>query len=114
MPLYMLQFAYTSEAWAALTRSPQNRTEGVSALAKSLGCRLVDVYYCFGDYDGVVLLEAPDDITATAVVLASVAPGHIKATKTTRLMTVEEGVEAMRKAGSVSYAAPPGMQAART
>lgn len=112
MPLYMLQFGYTSEAWAALTRNPQNRTELISNLAKSLGCRLVDVYYCFGEYDGVVLVDAPDDVTATAVVLAAVAPGHLRATRTTRLMTVEEGMEAMRKAGTVTYAAPQGMRTA--
>jgi hypothetical protein len=26
MALYMAQFAYTAEAWAALTRKPENRT----------------------------------------------------------------------------------------
>jgi len=106
----MTQFSYTSEAWAALTRSPQNRGEGFSTMAQSLGARLVDLYYCFGEYDGVLLLEAPDDVTATAVILAAVAPGHVRSTKTTRLMTVDETREAMRKAGTASYAAPQGVR----
>jgi hypothetical protein len=32
--------------------------------------------------------------------------GHLKAIKTTRLFTVEETMEAMRKASSVSFQAP--------
>jgi uncharacterized protein with GYD domain len=113
MPLYMLQFAYTSEAWAALQKNPQNRAEGLSALAQKMGGRLVDLYYCFGEYDGVVLIEAPDDVSATAMVLAAIAPGHVKSTRTTRLMTVDETMEAMRKAGGATYAAPSGMQSTR-
>jgi uncharacterized protein with GYD domain len=113
MPLYMLQFAYTSEAWAALQKNPQNRAEVLSTLANKMGGRLVDLYYCFGEYDGVVLIEAPDDVTATAMVLAAIAPGHVKSTRTTRLMTVDDTMEALRKAGSVTYAAPQGMQSSR-
>ena len=113
MPLYMTQFAYTAEAWAALTKNPQNRAEGLSAMARSMGAKLVDVYYCFGDYDGIVLLDAPDDVTATAVIMAATVPGHLKTTRTTRLLTVEEGMQAMRKAGAAAYAAPQGT-AART
>ncbi len=106
MSLYMLQFAYTPQAWAALTKTPANRSEGLGKLAQQLGGKLVGLYYCHGEYDGVALLEAPDDTTATAVVLAAVAPGHLKANRTTKLFTPEEVMEAMRKAGSASYQAP--------
>ena len=109
MPLYMIQFAYTNEAWAALSKKPENRAEAVSALAQKLGGRLVDLYYCFGEYDGVVLADLPNDTAATAFVLAAVAPGHIKANRTTRLMTVNEAMEAMKQAGSVAYPAPQAM-----
>jgi uncharacterized protein with GYD domain len=54
----------------------------------------------------VVLVEAPDDVTASAIVLAAISPGHLKAIKTTKLLTVDETMEAMRKAGSVTYPAP--------
>ena len=109
MPLYMLQFAYTSNAWAALAKNPENRAEAISTLAQKVGGRLVDVYYCFGEYDGVVLAELPNDTAATALVIAAVAPGHVKSTRTTRLMTVNEALDAMKQAGSVAYPAPTGM-----
>jgi uncharacterized protein with GYD domain len=102
----MTQFAYTADAWAALTKNPADRGEAIGGLAQKLGARMVNLYYCFGEYDGVLIFEAPDDTTATAVILAASAPGHLKATKTTRLLTVEETMEAMRKAGGVSYQAP--------
>ena len=106
MPLYMTQFSYTPEAWAALLRAPEDRSAAVKRLSEQLGGKLVALYYAFGDYDGVIINEAPDDVTAAAVILAAVSPGHVKSTKTTRLLTVEEAMEAMRKAGGATYRAP--------
>ena len=106
MALYMAQFAYTAEALATMAKNPQDRSVPVRELGEKLGSRLVGFYYCFGEYDGVVLTEAPDDTTALASVVASVAPGHIKAIKTTKLFTVEETMEAMRKAGSLAFQGP--------
>ncbi len=106
MATYMLQFTYTPETWAALTKNPQDRSKPVAELMQKLGGRLVGLYYCFGEYDGVVLYEAPDDITATAVSLADTTAGHIKSIKTTRLISVEEAVQAMRKAGGVTFRGP--------
>ena len=106
MPLYMTQFSYTSEAWAALLRNPEDRSAALGRLVEQLGGKLIGLYYTFGDYDGVFIGEAPDDVTAAAEVLAAVSPGHVKAVKTTRLLTVEEAMEAMRKAGSATFRAP--------
>jgi uncharacterized protein with GYD domain len=106
MALYMTQFAYTAEAWAALVKNPQDRSVPIREAAQKLGGRLVGVYYCFGEYDGVVLYEAPDDTTGMALAIVGVTPGHLKAIKTTRLFTVEETMEAMRKAGSVTFQGP--------
>ena len=110
MPRYMIQFAYTADAWAALSKNPTDRREGFRTLAQNMGGQLIDLYYHFGEYDGTVLCEAPDDTTATAMVVAALSPGHIRASRTTRLMTVEEAMDAMRKAGGQSYPAPPGMR----
>lgn len=106
MALYMTQFAYTAEAWAALAKNPQDRSVPVRELAQKLGGRFVGLYYCFGEYDGVVLSEAPDDTTAMAVAIAAVTPGHLKAIRTTKLFTVEETMEALRKAGSLTFQGP--------
>ena len=106
MALYMAQFAYTAEALATMAKNPQDRSAPVRAVAEKLGGRLISFYYCFGEYDGVALYEAPDDTAASALALAAVSPGHLRAYKTTKLFTVEETMEAMRKAGSLTFQGP--------
>ncbi len=106
MAHYMLQFSYTREAWTALTKNPQDRTGPLRALVEKLGGRLISLYYAFGEYDGVAILEAPDQTAAAAGVLAALVPGHLKATKTTLLLTVEEAMKAMSKAGGLTYSGP--------
>ena len=106
MPQYMVQFAYTAQAWASLTKNPVDRSQGLAALMEKLGGRLVSLHYTMGDYDGVAMFEAPDDTAALAMAMGAIAPGHLKATKTTRLYTPAEAMEAMRRAGGTNYQAP--------
>jgi uncharacterized protein with GYD domain len=108
MPYYMIQFTFTPEAWAALSRNPENRSEPVRALVEGLGGRVIAHFYCFGEYDGLVITEMPDNISAAAGSIISNKAGHLKAVKTTLLLTVEEGMEVMRKAGSMSFQRPTG------
>ena len=108
MPRYMTQWAYTADAWAALSKNPADRRENMRALFQGLGGQHVDLYYHFGEYDGTVIYEAPDDTTAMAIIVAAVSAGHVRASKTTRLMSVEEAMDAMRKAGGQSYEPPEG------
>jgi uncharacterized protein with GYD domain len=106
MPIYMTQYAYTSDAWAALAKNPQNREEVFRSLVEKLGGRLLAFYYSFGEYDGVFITEMPDETTVTAALIAAVSAGHVKAIKTTTLLTTEQTLKAMREAGTQSYQAP--------
>ena len=108
MPLFMSQFSYTSEAWAALVKKPEDRAEALRGLAQKMGAKLHSLHYCFGEYDGVIMMEAPEETTVLATLLAAISPGHVKAVKTTTLFTVEQAMTAMRKAGTASYRAPTG------
>lgn len=105
MAVYMYQGAYTSESWAAQISDPQNRVEAVGQrVAKSVGGKLVGGWYAFGEYDIVLIIEAPENVDMAAAGMAVAAGGAMKSAKTTVLMTGEEGVAAMQKASSVSYA----------
>jgi uncharacterized protein with GYD domain len=108
MPMYMTQFGYTAEAWAALAKKPEDRSKSVGSLVEKFGGRIHDMYYSFGKYDGVIIFEAPDDQSAAAVAVAAVAPGHVTKILTTPLFTIQEAMSIMAKAGKVSYAAPSG------
>ncbi len=107
MALYMVQGAYTAEAVATMTKNPQDRSASMRELGQKLGGRLIGFYFCFGEYDFVAITEAPDDITAGAAAMAAVSAGRLKALKTTKLLTVEESMDAMRKAGSLASQEPP-------
>ena len=106
MPLYMTQFAYTPEAWKALVKRPEDRGKVFGELVEKMGGSFVSMYYSMGEYDGLVIYEAPDEPTAMAMVLSAISPGHLRATKTTVLMSVEDTMEAMSKANAETYPAP--------
>ena len=106
MPLYMVQFAYTSDAWAALVESQEDRSVAIANVAATMGSRMVCYYLTFGEYDGFTLIEAPDEVTAAAIVMVAVKTGHLKATKTTTVLSVEDGMAAMRKAHEATFRGP--------
>ena len=106
MPMYMTQFAYTPEAWKALVKEPENRATVFAAQAEKMGGRLISLYYCMGEYDGMVIYEAPYETTAAATVLSAISPGHLKTTKTTVLLSVEDTMKAMNKANAEAYPGP--------
>lgn len=106
MAHYLFQASYTPEAWGNLIRDPQNRLEAVAPVIEELGGRFIDGWLAFGDYDVVAICEAPDNVSQAAFAMAAHASGHLSAVKTTPLMTVEDGIRAMEKAGAAAYPAP--------
>ena len=108
MPYYLFQGSYSGEAWGNQIGNPQNRPEAVRSVFEGLGGRIESFYYAFGEYDFVVIAEFPDNASAAAFSLAGSAGGAVKEIRTTPLMTIEEGMEAMRKAGGSGYRPPGG------
>ena len=106
MPYYMVQLSYTKEAVANLVQNPQNRIEAARPAYAELGVTIHDAYLAFGEYDVVVITEAPANVQAAAIAMAVVAGGGVSKYKTTPLMTWEEGVEAMQAAGGSGYQPP--------
>src|ERR1041385_1788824 len=98
MAHFMLQIAYTPEAWAKLVKKPQSRFEQVRSVVERMGGRVESGWMSFGEYDGVLIIEMPDNITAAAFAMAVTAGGALKAAKTTPLLTFDEGGQAMKKA----------------
>ena len=71
LPLFMQQVAYDSDAWAALAQTPEDRSEAFGRLAETLGGRMLSFYNSFGEYDVVVIYEAPDQSAAAAIEVAA-------------------------------------------
>jgi uncharacterized protein with GYD domain len=103
MPLYMYQFAYTPESWAAQVKKPENRIENVGrAVCEAAGGKFVGGWLCFGEYDAVLIADMPDMESMASFALAVSAGGALKASKTTALMTGAQSVEALKKADKVA------------
>ncbi len=68
---------------------------------------MIDYYFSFGDSDVIVITEAPDNMTAAAAVIAIARAGAVTDVRTTVLMSYSEGIEALRRSGSMPYS-PPG------
>lgn len=111
MAQYLLQVAYTPDAWAAMVKTPQDRSHAVEGPIKKLGGRMDRFWMSFGDYDIIGIVEMPDNVSAAAFSMAISAGGACKAVKTTPLISTEEGIEAMKKAASCGY--KPATAAAR-
>ena len=104
MPTYMFQICYSVDAVKGLVAKPQNRREAAERVIAAGGGRLLDMYFCFGDYDGIAIAEFPSNVGAAAESLAARSSGGFAKLKTTVLITMDESVKAMEKAGEVSAA----------
>jgi uncharacterized protein with GYD domain len=107
MPLYLTRFSYTPETWARLVENPEDRRKAAQEYIESVGGKLQGFWYAFGDRDGYTLWEAPDNVSMAAVAMAIAGGAALSSLETTVLLTVDETMDAMRKAQQVRYR-PPG------
>ena len=106
MPLYLPRFSYTPETWARLIRNPEDRRPAAKQYIEAVGGTLHGFWYAFGEHDAYTLWEAPDDVSMAATALAISAGGALSSLHTTVLLTVEDTLEALRRASSIAYRAP--------
>ncbi len=106
MPLYLGRFSYTTDAIKAMASNPQDRSAAAREVAESVGARLVGFWFAFGEYDGVFLMEAPDNASAAAVAMAVGGSGALSDIETTVLLDMDEAQDAMRKAAAATYRPP--------
>jgi uncharacterized protein with GYD domain len=65
------------------------RAEAFRAMAQKAGVTVKELYYTMGQYDIVAIVEAPDEQTATALLLSVGALGNIRS-QTLRAFSREE------------------------
>ena len=97
MALYMYQASYPAKSMAAQLKEPQDPVEAIRPALEDVGAQLLVAGFPFGEYDLLVVYEAPDDMTAASVAMVVAAAGEVKSGKTTRLLSGEEWLESLRK-----------------
>ena len=65
------------------------RAAAIKAAGKKMGVKVTNIYWTLGDHDGVLIFEAPDDETATTLLLHLGALGNVHTT-TVRAFTAAE------------------------
>jgi uncharacterized protein with GYD domain len=104
MAKFMIQASYTNEGLKGLQKDKASgRRDAIAKAMESIGGRLETMYYCLGQDDVVVIVDAPDVASVTALCVSVGATGLVR-TRTTPLLTVEETDRALAK--SASYRAP--------
>jgi uncharacterized protein with GYD domain len=101
MSQFLFQVAYTSESWATQVREQGNVLERIQPLIDGCKGSVICCFYAFGDDDLVLLADFPSDEEAAAFSLAATAGGSVKRIKTTSLLSVEQGITAMKRAAEV-------------
>ncbi len=88
MPNYISLIRLTQKGVENIKESPA-RLDQAKAVFKAMGAELKEFYLVTGQYDMVVISEAPDDETVSKVALAIGSGGSIR-TETFRAFTEEE------------------------
>ena len=107
MALYMYQASYTARSMAAQLKEPQDPVEAIRSALEDVGAKLMVAAFPFGEYDVLVVYEAPDDVTAASVAMAVAAAGDVKSAKTTRLLSGQEWLDSLRKRRVVNVRKAP-------
>ena len=108
---YLAYFKYSDAAMKAMSENPQDREAAGRKLAEGFGGKLDAVYWMSsGEYDGFVIWEYPDDVTAAASNALTRATGNFQKVEIIPLMNAAEFKAAMQKVKDVrattAYTAP--------
>jgi uncharacterized protein with GYD domain len=79
MATYVVLLNWTDQGIKTAKDSP-SRADAANEMFSGLGVKLTEVYWTLGQYDVVSVVEAPDDESMTAAMLAVGAQGNVRST----------------------------------
>jgi uncharacterized protein with GYD domain len=88
MPTYVTLSNFTHQGMVNI-KDTTKRAEAFKNLAIQLGCTVREIYWTQGQYDAVMILDAPDDAAVTALAMSVGKLGNIR-TNTLRAFTAAE------------------------
>src|SRR5947209_19874612 len=77
MPTYISLVSLTEQGIREVKNAPE-RLQAFDAAARDVGGKLIGVYLVMGQYDYIVITEAPDDQTAARWILGTIAQGSVR------------------------------------
>jgi len=88
MATYIVLANFTDQGIRNIKDSPK-RADAYKAMAKKMGVTVKEIYWTLGHYDLVVVLDAPDAASVTAVGLATASLGNVR-TETLTAFSADE------------------------
>lgn len=88
MATFISTIKFTEQGIKAIKESTKRATS-IKSAAKKMGVKVTNIFWTLGAYDGLLVFEAPDDETATALMLHLGTSGNVQTT-TARAFTAAE------------------------
>jgi uncharacterized protein with GYD domain len=104
VPIYISQGRYTRDAIKGMIERPEDRSEAVGELLQKAGGKLLAHYLTFGEYDFLVVCEAPNEQVMASVVLTAAAGGGVSDVRTTVALTSKDAKAAFASSGKLAGA----------
>jgi uncharacterized protein with GYD domain len=94
MPHYILLINWTEQGISKIKDSAE-RYNSFKALVEKAGGKLIGGYYTFGEYDVVIIINAPSDDMVMSLMLKIGSHGNIRS-KTLKAFSAEEGFKIIK------------------
>ena len=94
MSHYILLINWTDQGIGKINES-SDRYNSFKTSVEKAGGKLIGGYYTFGEYDVVIVMEAPNDEAVMSLMLKVGSAGNVR-TKTLKAFTAEEGIKIIR------------------
>jgi|SRR5215831_14789175 len=91
---YIFLINWTNQGINKIKDSP-DRFSSFKASVEKAGGKLIGGYYTFGEYDVVIIIEAPNDEAVMSLMLKVGSAGNVR-TKTLKAFTSEEGIKIIK------------------
>jgi uncharacterized protein with GYD domain len=91
---YILLINWTQQGRNKIKES-SDRYNSFKASLEKAGGKVIGGYYAFGEYDVVIIMEAPNDETVMSLMLKVGSVGNVK-TKTLKAFDINEGLNIIK------------------
>ena len=88
MATYITLITFTDQGISKI-KDTTKRAEAFKKIADKAGAKVTNVYWTLGQYDGVLILEAPNEAIATAALFSLASLGNVQ-TQTLRAFSAQE------------------------
>jgi uncharacterized protein with GYD domain len=102
MPTFIVQGKFSQPAIKGMLQTPEDHSESVSRLIEGLGGKLLQYYMTTGEYDWMVISEAPNADTVLAACIAAASGGGVTDLKTVSAWSGPEAKAIFEKAGNAA------------